>query len=41
VRVVVDRRPARVHADFACLLRNEILDFPAQRVVQMNVGHGL
>ncbi len=41
VRVVVDRRPARVHAHFAGSLRNEIFDFPGQRVVQLNIGHGL
>jgi len=41
MRVVVDRRPARVHAHFAGLLRYEILDFPAQRVVQLNIDHRL
>jgi hypothetical protein len=41
MRVVVDRRPAGVHAHFARFLWNEILDFPAQRVVQLNLGHGL
>ena len=39
--VVVDRRPARVHAHFPGLLRYEILDFSAQRVVQLNIGHRL
>ena len=41
VRVVVDRRPARVHVHFARFLRNEILNFPAQCIVQLNIGHGL
>ncbi len=41
MRVVVYRRPARVHAHFAHFLWNEFLDFASQRVVQLNIGHGL
>ena len=41
VRVVVDRRPARVHAHFARLLGDEALDLSGQRVVQLNFGHRL
>ena len=39
VRVVVHRRPAAVHAHFARFLRHEGLNFSAQGVMQLNLGH--
>src|SRR5438132_66237 len=41
VRVVVDRRPAGIHAHFARFLGHELLDLAGQRVVQLNLSHKL
>ena len=39
VRIVVNRRPARIHAHFAGALRNKRLRLAAHRIVQTNFSH--